>query len=239
MLRNHLTSILRSKIDDPLIGFIEPFVFIKWRYISPSVYRNVPFVRNLRRQQGFTLVELLIVLALSAALLGIGVPNLRTFIQNSRVTTQSNEVIGDLATARSEAIKRNGRIVICRSSDPTETTPACATGGTGSWETGWLTFHDADGNNSFTTAGGDTLLTVHGPLTGDNTLRGNSTTLGDYVAYTRDGVTTLAAPAATAPAHHFKLCDSRGAAFARAIILDRSGRARIGRLSTFSSLTCP
>ncbi len=221
-----------SSIDCFFVCNLVPFVGSLNPHKLPIVCRNRPFGNNF----GFTLVELIITLVIVGVLLGIGVPNFRSFIQNSRITSQSNELVGVLATARSEALKRNLAVVVCRSADPTAVTPVCTVGGGGTWETGWLVFVDQNNNNSFATADGDTLLKVYPVLTGNNTLRGNSAALVDFVTFNRSGTTTLAA--AVTP-HHFKLCDTRGAGSARAIVLEPTGRPRIDRLATFATLTCP
>lgn len=220
-----------SRIDCVFVGHFLPFVGSFTPHKLPLVCRNRPTGNNL----GFTLIELIITLVIVGVLLGIGVPNFRSFIQNSRITSQSNELVGVLATARSEALKRNQAVVVCRSADPTAVTPTCTVGG-GTWETGWLVFADQNNNNSFTAADGDTLLKVYSGLTGNNTLRGNSAALVDFVTFNRSGTTTLAAAATP---HHFKLCDTRGAGSARAIVLEPTGRPRIDRLATFATLTCP
>jgi len=221
-----------SRTDCIFVGHLVPFVGSLNPLKLPLVCRNRPIGNNL----GFTLIELIITLVIVGVLLGIGVPNFRTFIQNSRITTQSNELVSVLATARSEALKRNLSVVVCRSADPTAGTPVCTVGGSGAWETGWLLFVDKNSNNSFAAADGDTLLKVYPVLTGNNTLRGNSAALVDFLTFNRSGTTTLAA--AGTP-YHFKLCDTRGAGSARAIVLEPTGRPRIDRLSTFATLTCP
>lgn len=222
----------------PLVCMNHPFICARKTGIVPFIRKILPIVRSFDRQRGFTLIELLITVIVLGVLLGIGVPNLRNFIQNSRITTQSNDMIGALAVARSEAIKRNKTVVLCRSADPTAATPACATGGTGTWETGWLLFQDGDGSNTFSTPA-DELLQIHEAIPAGMTLRGNSAQLTDYLAFAPSGMTKLTAPNAGDPAHHFKLCDTRGTAFGRAVVLETTGRVRISRQSTFSSLSCP
>lgn len=60
--------------------------------------------------RGFTLLELMVTIAVVAILATVGVPGFRDLIQNNRVTTQTNEIVNALAFARTEAIKR-GRAV--------------------------------------------------------------------------------------------------------------------------------
>ncbi|MCC5862003.1 MAG: GspH/FimT family pseudopilin [Gammaproteobacteria bacterium] len=59
-----------------------------------------------RYGRGFTLLELMATITILAILLGIGIPSLTAFIQNSRVTSQANGLVSSFHLARSEAIKR-------------------------------------------------------------------------------------------------------------------------------------
>ncbi len=63
-----------------------------------------------RRARGFTLLELMATITILAILLGIGIPSLTAFIQNSRVTSQANGLVSSFHLARSEAIKRGAQV---------------------------------------------------------------------------------------------------------------------------------
>lgn len=64
------------------------------------------------RSRGFTLIELLVVVAIAGILLGIGVPNLRSFIVSNRLTTTANDFQAALNFARSEALRRGANVTV-------------------------------------------------------------------------------------------------------------------------------
>jgi type IV fimbrial biogenesis protein FimT len=68
-------------------------------------------------QAGFTLLELMMAIALLAVLLSIGIPNFRDFINNARMASAANDLLGDFNFARSEAIKRRLPVTLCKSDD--------------------------------------------------------------------------------------------------------------------------
>jgi len=83
-----------------------------------------------KRSAGFTLLELMTAVGISAILLAIAVPAFRNITVNSQLTAQVNDLVSALNVARSEAIKRNGTITFCRA--PLATSTACATSA-GDW----------------------------------------------------------------------------------------------------------
>ena len=63
-------------------------------------------MKNLIRQSGFTLLELMVVVALVAILAAVGIPGYRDLIANNALTTSTNNFVAAISYARSEAIKR-------------------------------------------------------------------------------------------------------------------------------------
>jgi type IV fimbrial biogenesis protein FimT len=85
------------------------------------------------RNTGFTLIELMITVALLGILLLWAIPNVTVFIENARMSSVSNELIADISIARQEAQRRGRPVTICASSDGL----TCLTG-TPDWMEGWI-----------------------------------------------------------------------------------------------------
>ena len=90
---------------------------------------------NTMRQRlgGFTVVELLIVMAVGAILAMVAVPGLRSVLNTTRQTSAASLIQGDLNMARAEAIKRNARVLVCG-----RNTAGTDCGGTTNWSVGWV-----------------------------------------------------------------------------------------------------
>lgn len=83
---------------------------------------NRPTIAAWPGSRGFTLVELMVVLAVLAIAVGIGVPAFNGITLRNRLAASANEVVAALQTARMEAVRRNRRVVLC----PTTSGTTCA-----------------------------------------------------------------------------------------------------------------
>ncbi|MDD3518146.1 MAG: GspH/FimT family pseudopilin [Chromatiales bacterium] len=145
---------------------------------SPALYcgNYRIYFTEMKRVMGFTLVELMIVLLVAAVALGLGVPSFNRLIQNNRITTHANELVGTLHFARSEANKRGIPVSLCGSDD------GASCNGTSQWKDGWVVFVDADGDGALDTSDADTddeeqdnkVLRVVGALKGNASLTGET-----------------------------------------------------------------
>ncbi len=97
----------------------------------------------MKYENGFTLIELMITLLVVGVLLVIATPGFKTFIEDNRISTSSNDFLNAIAVARSEAIRRRGPVTLCSSSDFT----SCANNT--SWQAGWIIFNDRNSNGIF------------------------------------------------------------------------------------------
>ncbi len=92
-----------------------------------------------RSQHGYTLVELMVTLAVVVILLLVAVPNFTDLLRKNRLSSASNNLIAAVSLARSEAIKTNNPAIICASANGT----TCSGDATG-WGRGWIVWADAD-----------------------------------------------------------------------------------------------
>jgi type IV fimbrial biogenesis protein FimT len=183
------------------------------------------------KQTGFTLIELMFTIVVLAVLLGVGVPNFRDFIRNSRLSTAANDLLADVNLARSESVKRRVPVSLCKSTDgatceTSNTTAfkrwivfvddanslaASANDGNGAVDSGEVVLKDTAISAAISTAAGDGRRIVYLPSGFPN-------------AGTSDRVTRLL------------LCDSRGSAIstggisaARGVSISATGRAAVSR----------
>lgn len=118
--------------------------------------------RSRAAQAGFTMVELLTVLAILGILIAIATPSMTQFIADWRVNSAVNSLSRDFRAARSEAIKRSRPVVICKANANYD---GCASGGD-DWVQGWLVFVDNKVDGNFKAAEGDELIATQRKLPG-------------------------------------------------------------------------
>lgn len=157
---------------------------------------------DLKKQLGFTFIEVIVTVAVAAIILSIGVPSFSSVIRNSRLTTNTNELITALHFSRAEAIKRNNATTIKKKSSQ--------------WEAGWQVFVDNNGNGSKDS--GDLVLKVYPSLPSGFTLLASK----DFITFTSQGFVKSDALAV------FQLCvdDNASTAYARTIKVNKIGRPR-------------
>lgn len=171
---------------------------------------------------GFTLIELLVTIAIAAILAGLAAPSFRELIASSQLKSHSSSFHTSLLLARSEAIKRNSRVVLCKSADG----EACTTAG--GWQQGWIIFNDA--NDNAARDAGEVVIKRIEALTGNFSLKGNMY-VANYVSYSSIGSTKLTGSDAF-QAGTFTLCQiSITAVKAREITIGATGRPRVNPIT--------
>jgi len=167
--------------------------------------------------RGVTLVELAVVLAIMAIVLGWAVPAMARWVQDIRASALANALVSDLQRARSEAIRRGTPAVLC-----TRAGPVCGVDG---WESGWLLFADTN-DNARLDPGEETIREAPAAPHGWR-FRGNSP-VARYVAYHALGQTKMVNGAFQAGT--LTLCPGpAGQGAARKVVINSHGRPRLER----------
>lgn len=204
-----------------------------------------------RATTGFTMLELLVVLSITAILATVAVPSVRDSLQRNSKESGMLDFMSAISLARSEAVSQSRVVTICRSTNLT----ACVTSAGGDWSAGWLVFTDTDAPTVVATKdAADTILKA-GLATNTQSIitlkRFDNTSLAttnDFLQFDRDGSLRSYATGV-----YFKFCDSsNNVANARAILLSNTGRSALSTdtdptdtdythnaLNPASKLTCP
>jgi type IV fimbrial biogenesis protein FimT len=176
------------------------------------------------RTAGFTLLELLVAVTAALVLLLVAAPSLNAAVTSMKLTSTSNNFLSHIYLARSEAIKRNGRVVLCKSADGA----TCAS--SGGWEQGWIVFHDT--NNNGVIDAGELVIARQQALPAAFKLTGNQN-VAKYVSFEPTGSTRLVGGGFQAGT--LTLCrQSATSNEARQIILNAVGRPRVQKLQITS-----
>lgn len=162
------------------------------------------------KHSGFSLIELMVTLAVATILVTIAIPGFRTLIQSNRASAQSNELLSAFTLARSEAVKRGLRVSVCSSTD--QATCAAST----NWATGWIVFTDDTGTAGLKD-GTDEIIRVWDALKGAPTL--TQTAGGNNVQYLGSGLVA----SATANKFTFSAADRAN----KYICINNTGRAQV------------
>ena len=131
---------------------------------------------------GLTLIESLIVLVVLAGSIRLAVPSVEAMFTSIGLSSASNAILADMQLARSEALRRNRRVVLCKSPGASKCT------GEGGWEQGWIVFQDE--NNNAIADDGEEVIAHHEALPFNLRLSGNAN-VAKYISYTSTGIAVM------------------------------------------------
>jgi type IV fimbrial biogenesis protein FimT len=132
---------------------------------------------NTRRALGFTMIEMLMTIAIAAILMGLAIPSFRYVTNSNRIAGELNGLLGDLQLARAEAIKEGRTVTVCQSNDG-----ATCTNSTG-WQGGWIVFSDPINVGAYDA--GEIYIRKQKPFSGTDTfLASNNVTV---ISFNREG----------------------------------------------------
>lgn len=217
----------------PFVCHKIPFVCRDNSFIIPFVGLNKPSVGFEQNLSGFSLIELIVTLLVVSILAFVAVPSIKNILKDHRLSGYTNDLVADMNTARSEAVKRATPVTLCKTLNPQNSSPACNTTAADAWTTGRIMFVDADSDGVVDS--GEQVLRIRQGLDDQNSvIKGNGSVTGtaNRITFKGDGTSTLTADTEIA------LCDDRGATQKRAIAINLGGRIRSLQKGT-SSITCP
>lgn len=187
-----------------------------------------PMKRSILRQRAFTLIELMVTIAIAAILMMIAAPNFTEFRRNSELTSLTNTLLAGINAARGAAMKENtfAMVVPKDGSD---------------WNSGWVVFVDKDLSQSFD-ATKDEVVLEHGAPSTFISIGGTGSANGPspYILFNGSGYPRVKSGAFGATTFSLARNDVAAAKQpdqTRRLILAPAGRIRSCRPSTDSSCT--
>ena len=177
-------------------------------------------MNNTKYSNGFTLLELLITIAITAIVVALAAPSFTDVLDDNILLTQTNQFATAINVARSESVKRNSRVVICKRAGT-----QCSTNTTTNWEDGWIIFADADDDD---TVDSGEEISMLDPLRTGYTLRANNANT-NWLAFSANGQASSNTDS-TFAGIDFNLCSpDQDTSTARLISMNAVGRTQISK----------
>jgi type IV fimbrial biogenesis protein FimT len=178
--------------------------------------------------RGFTLIELMVAIAIAAILMVVAAPSFVAFQRNSELTSASNSLLSAINAARSEAMKRNFNAMVT----PTDGSD---------WKNGWTVFVDSNMNGSLDTS--DVVIFRKESLPAYFDIRGTNTADGatPYMLFNGSGYAMTTARAPVNLALIIQRNDLSGVnqlAQTRLLLVAVTGRARVCKPATSADADC-
>jgi type IV fimbrial biogenesis protein FimT len=175
--------------------------------------------------KGFTLLELVIVIAILGITTAFAAPELGTMIKNNRISGGASDFVAALQFAKAESAAQLNNVVICKKN---ATSNGCTAGG--DWQQGWIVFADTNGDAGFTA--GEAILLNHEALH-DNITFGGTAGVTNSITYRSSGTTSIIA------VQTLIMCDDRlFDSNARGILITITGRGSVMKATDTDQTTC-
>lgn len=162
------------------------------------------------RKSGYSLLELLVTLALAALIFGLGLPSLAQLAADKRLRVETDALFHAVHLARKRSVTRHRVITICPSIDGAY----CDT--ENRWSQGWIVFENHGVTATERRSPEEKLLDFH-PIESDITIRSNRSSFAFRSTHLRATNGTIV------------VCDPQGRAASRALVVSYTGRPRVAR----------
>lgn len=185
-----------------------------------------------KAEGGFTLIELIVAIAIAAILMMVAAPSFVSFQRNSELTSITNSLLAASNAARAEAMKTGLNAFVV------------PTGNGDNWASGWVVFVDRDRDNSYSAANDSTVM-IQGAVpsyititgTGNAAITSASYIMFDSSGYAKSYGTSPGVPNLTLSIVRNDVGSAQASAETRRVIVARTGRTRSCRPSTDSACT--
>ena len=177
--------------------------------------------------KGFTLLELIIVIAILGISMAIAAPGLSTMIANNRISSNASDFASALQLAKAEAVARLNPVIICKKN---AASTDCITDG--DWSQGWIVFSDDNGNGGID-APGEVVLLIHEALHERISFGGNTAEVDSSITFRPSGTSSVTTTSTLI------MCDERGFDYSsRGIMVTITGRGSVMKASDTDQTSC-
>ena len=171
------------------------------------------------RGKGFTLIELMVTLAVAGVLALVAAPSFVAFINNATADAQVSALTASLQEARTYSLKERRSVTVCGGAVSSAAVPSC----NGNWESGWAVFVE-EGTTVGSFQNTDRMISVHEPPSDGFSISGSNSVSFDGRGF------------ATSGSGNLKICDSSNdTAYARNVAVSATGRVSVQK----SGVSCP
>jgi len=178
--------------------------------------------------KGFTLLELIIIIAILGITMAIAAPGLSTMISNNRISSNASDFAAALQLAKAEAVARLNPVIVCKKN-------AGSTGciGGGDWSQGWIVFSDDNGNGGVDGGANEAILLVHDALNSRISFGGSTTEVDSSITFRPSGTSSVTTTGVLI------ICnDDQFDSSARGILVTITGRGSVMKASDTGEGAC-
>ena len=194
--------------------------------VISGVKMRINYHQIAAHSKGFSLLELIIVLVLFGIIFSFALPAYENVKISTDLNNQTTTFQQSLLYTRSEAVKRNRNMTMCKSANTDTANPTCTTNGT--WDSGWIVFADENANGAVDA--GEDLLRIGEQFKDGYTLDG-SLAFNDLVVFQPTGVTPSQG--------FFVMCKDNDSKYSNVLVITVTGRIKNwGQRFSANNLNC-